>query len=52
MSKSKDWGALVFWIDNSKRSVFQAILSDSKELGNEKIRLLAELKTYRMSIVP
>jgi hypothetical protein len=51
MSKSKDWGALVFWIDNSKSSVFQAMLSDSKQLGKEKIRLLTDLQTFRLSVV-
>ena len=51
MSKSKDWGALVFWVDNSKRTIFKAILDENQIVGKEKIRLLADLKTFTMSIV-
>ncbi len=42
-TRSKDWGALYFFIDNSKSHVFEAILKNFRSLTEDKRRILEDL---------
>lgn len=47
----KDLHSLLFWLDNTKQSTMEKILSNSRQLPREKSEILRELEEARRKLM-